>query len=134
MRRNARTLVCAFVIAVAAFPAAASANSASPESTLMHLASYKPDAVRFSAADNTLVRVYFARNPVVWTGLPPEMARSFARGKELPYGIRADALPLPLLTRLPAHPGFGYARVGSDVALVDNATRVVVDMIENVFD
>ena len=98
------------------------------------LASYKPEAVRFSLADNTQVRVYFAHNPVVWTGLPPELARNFARGRELPRGVSVDPLPPALLARLPAHPGFGYARVGADVALIDNATRVVVDMIEDVFD
>lgn len=39
----------------------------------------------------------------------------------------------PLLARLPARHGYDYVRVGDDVALVDTTTRVVIDMIENVF-
>jgi hypothetical protein len=130
MRRTAFSLACASVIAVAAFHAEAFANSLPNKTTLM--ASYAP--VRFSPADNTQVRVYFARNPVVWTGVPPELARNFARGKELPRGVSAEPLPPGLLARLSAHPGFGYARVGSDVAMIENATRTVVDIIEDVFD
>jgi hypothetical protein len=96
------------------------------------MASYT--SVRFSPADNTQVRVYFARNPVVWTGVPPELARNFARGRELPRGLSIEPLPPGLLARLSAHPGFGYARVGQDVALIENATRVVVDIIEGVLN
>ncbi|MCE9522434.1 MAG: hypothetical protein K8S25_08390 [Alphaproteobacteria bacterium] len=130
MRRLVCSLACASMLVMSASYAPAFANSVGP--TL--LASYKQDAVRFSAADNTLVRVYFAHNPVVWTGLPPEMARNFARGKVLPRGITIEALPHGLLSRLPARPGFGYARLGQDVALINQTTNVVADLIENVFD
>jgi len=91
------------------------------------------DLVRFTAMDQTAVRMYFTANPIVWMGLPSEVARDFVRGKPLPRGAEAAALPRPLLARLPARRGYDYVRVGDDVALVDTATRIVVDMIENVF-
>jgi hypothetical protein len=90
-------------------------------------------AIGFSPADNTVVRVYFARNPVVWTGIPPELARNFARGRELPTGIAMEPLPPPLIARLPARNGYLYARIGQDVAIVHKSTRIVIDVIESVF-
>jgi hypothetical protein len=91
------------------------------------------DLVRFTAMDQTAVRMYFTANPIVWMGLPSEVAREFVRGKPLPRGAEAAALPRPLLARLPARRGYDYVRVGDDVALVERATRLVVDVIENVF-
>jgi hypothetical protein len=87
---------------------------------------------RFTAMDQTAVRMYFAANPIVWMGLPHELAREFARGKPLPRGTEA-ALPRPLLAKLPPRQGYNYVRVGDDVALIDAGTRVVMDVIENVF-
>lgn len=91
------------------------------------------DLARFTAMDQTAVRMYFTANPIVWMGLPSEVAREFVRGKPLPRGAQAAALPRPLLARLPARQGYDYVRVGDDVALIDVGTRVVVDVIENVF-
>jgi hypothetical protein len=90
------------------------------------------DLARFTAMDQSAVRMYFAANPIVWMGLPSELARDFARGKPLPRGTEA-ALPRPLLAKLPARQGYNYVRVGDDVALIDAGTRVVMDVIENVF-
>ena len=132
MRRIAFSLACASVLAIAAFHIHASANSDSTAKPML-LAS-RPDPVRFSPADNTQVRVYFAHNPLVWTGVPPELARDFGLGKELPRGLSMEPLPPGLVARLSAHPGYGYARVGQDVAMIENTTRVVVDIIEDVFD
>ena len=89
--------------------------------------------IGFSGADNTVVRVYFARNREVWTGIPPELARHFGRGKEMPAGIATNPLPSALAARLPARYGFKVVRVGQDVAMVATSTNVVVDVIENVF-
>ena len=91
------------------------------------------DAARFSAMDNTVIRVYFAAKPVVWSGLPPQIARNFARGRTLPPGAAKHALPPELLLKLPARAGFEYARIGEDVALIDKTSRVVVDLIEDIF-
>jgi hypothetical protein len=90
------------------------------------------DLARFTAMDQTAVRMYFTANPIVWMGLPSEVARQFVRGKPLPRGAEAT-LPRPLLARLPARRGYDYVRVGDDVALIDTGTRVVMDVIENVF-
>jgi len=90
------------------------------------------EAARFTAMDQSAVRMYFAANPIVWMGLPHELAREFARGKPLPRGTEA-ALPRPLLAKLPPRQGYNYVRVGDDVALIDAGTRIVMDVIENVF-
>ena len=91
------------------------------------------DPVRFTAMDQTTVRVYFATKPVVWTGLTPQQAKAFERGKPIPQGVPLSALPRDLLARLPARPGFAYVRVGADVALINTKNGVVVDLIEDVF-
>lgn len=88
---------------------------------------------RFSAADTTRLRVYFTERPVVWTGLPPDIARNYGRGKPLPPGI-ANKLPPGVLANLPRYQGYEYARVGQDVVLVDAATKVVVDVIERILN
>jgi hypothetical protein len=90
------------------------------------------ETARFTAMDQSAVRMYFAANPIVWMGLPRELAREFGRGKPLPRGTET-ALPRPLLAKLPVRHGYNYVRVGGDVALIDAGTRVVVDVIENVF-
>jgi hypothetical protein len=90
------------------------------------------DLARFTAMDQSAVRMYFAANPIVWMGLPSELAREFARGKPLPKGTET-ALPRPLLAKLPPRQGYNYVRVGDDVALIEAGTRVVMDVIENVF-
>jgi hypothetical protein len=92
------------------------------------------EGARFTAMDQTAVRVYFATNPVVWMGLPGDLAREFARGKPLPRGVEAMTLPRALLSRLPARSGYDYVRVGDNVALVERTTRLVADIIENIFD
>ena len=125
------SLACAFVTmtAVSSGAALADTESVAPPPGVYAVAS----AIGFSAADNTVVRVYFARNPVVWTGIPPELARNFARGRELPTGIAMEPLPPPLVERLPVRNGYLYARIGQDVALIHKSTRIVIDVIESVF-
>lgn len=91
------------------------------------------EPARFTAMDDTTVRVYFASKPVVWTGLTPQQAKNFERGKPVPAGVPRNALPRDLLLKLPPRRGFDYVRVGADVALIDRSTGIVVDVIEDVF-
>ena len=91
-------------------------------------------APRFTQMDVTKVRVYFAARPIVWTGVPVELAKAFAPGRPMPSGMPVDELPRDLLAKLPAHRGYKYYRVGEDIALVDVATHMVADVIENVFN
>lgn len=93
----------------------------------------RAESMRFTAMDKTAVQVYFAANPVVWMGLPGNLAREFARGRPLPRGVETAMLPRALLAKLPPRRGYDYMRVGDDVALVQRSTRLVVDVIENIF-
>jgi hypothetical protein len=93
----------------------------------------RAEGMRFTAMDQTAVRVYFTTNPVVWMGLPSELARDFARGKPLPRGVDAAPLPRALLAKLRPYRGYDYVRIGDDVALVQRSTQLVVDVIENIF-
>ena len=65
--------------------------------------------------------------------LPPGIARNLQRGKPLPPGIAKQALPSGLLDVLPAAPR-GYERivVGGKVLLVEIATQVIHDIIEDI--
>lgn len=88
----------------------------------------------FSRTDSELVRAYFAANPTAMTALPPGIAMNYARGKPLPPGIAKKILPPALLAQLPPRPGYHYAQIGRDVVLIETATKLVVDIIRNVFD
>ena len=139
--RYAAPFVCAVLLAVAAPPSLARNDHAkgAPRGHAGKFATARPfdephpSRAAFSNADNTLVRVYFAQNRVVWTGLPPGIAKNYARGKRLPFGIAKKSLPADLQARLPKREGYEYARVGQDVILVETATGIVVDVIESVF-
>lgn len=60
--------------------------------------------------------------------LPPGIERNLARGKPLPPGI-AKRFDGPITNELPRYPGYEWQRVGTDVVLIDAATRVVVDIL-----
>lgn len=66
-------------------------------------------------------------------GLPPGIAKNLARGKPLPPGIAKQALPTRLVQVLPTVPR-GYERVviGGRILLVEIATQVVHDILEDV--
>jgi hypothetical protein len=88
---------------------------------------------RFSSYDDIIVRSYFSGQPRPWTSLPPGIAKNYARGKPLPPGIAKKYLPLSLEGDLPARPGMRYYLVGRDVVLVDTTTRIVIDILRDVF-
>ena len=65
--------------------------------------------------------------------LPPGLQKHIARYGELPPGLEGRRLPLDLeggLSRLPA--GYVRLRVGGDVVLMNEKTRVVLDVVWDV--
>lgn len=65
--------------------------------------------------------------------LPPGLAKQVRRNGTLPPGLQMQALPGELERRLdPVPDGYVRARVGLDVVLVDEDTRVVVDIVQDV--
>ena len=60
--------------------------------------------------------------------LPPGIQRQLERGKPLPPGI-AKRFDGPIANQLPRYPGYEWERVGTDVVLIEAATRVVVDVL-----
>ena len=87
----------------------------------------------FTNDDAAHLRLYFAAQPVAWTALPPGIAMNVARGKRLPPGI-AKKLPQGALAGLPRYEGYEYVQVGRDIILIEAASRIVIDVIERIFD
>lgn len=66
--------------------------------------------------------------------LPPGIRMNLERGKPMPPGIARTRLPEGLLGRLPAHPGYRWESVGTDLVLVQDGTGVVSEVLADVFD
>jgi hypothetical protein len=65
--------------------------------------------------------------------LPPGIAKNLQRGKPLPPGIAKQVLPSGLVALLPAPPkGFERIEVAGKVLLVEIATQVIHDVLEDV--
>lgn len=75
------------------------------------------------------IRAYYADKPKKANGLPPGVARKYARGKRLPPGIAKQVLPPDLERQLPVQPGYQYVAVESDVLLIAVSTGIVVDIL-----
>lgn len=65
--------------------------------------------------------------------LPPGIRKNLARGKPLPPGI-AKRFDSRLAGKLPHYEGYEWQQVGSDAALVNLATGVIYEMLDNVLD
>lgn len=78
------------------------------------------------------IRAYYADKPKKARGLPPGVARKYARGKRLPPGIAKQALPPDLERRLPVQAGHQYIVVDSDVLLIAVSTGIVVDILMDI--
>ncbi|MGF1594215.1 MAG: anti-virulence regulator CigR family protein [Kiloniellaceae bacterium] len=64
--------------------------------------------------------------------LPPGIRKKLARGGAMPPGIARQVLPDGLHRQLPPRNGQHYEVVGTDVVLVETATRVIVDVLKDV--
>ncbi len=97
--------------------------------------------VIFSSSEATTIRAYFSDQRMQGSkkdkglkSLPPGIEKNLARGKSLPPGIAKQVLPAGLLKLLPPAPK-GYERilVSGKVLLVEIATQVIHDVLEDVF-
>lgn len=61
--------------------------------------------------------------------LPPGIAKNLARGKPLPPGIATRSLPNNLLKGLPKYDGYEWLAAGTDLILINAASRVVADVL-----
>jgi hypothetical protein len=66
-------------------------------------------------------------------GLPPGIAKNLQRGKPLPPGIAKQVLPTGLIALLPPAPhGFERIEIAGKVLLVEIATQIIRDVLEDV--
>ena len=66
-------------------------------------------------------------------GLPPGIAKNLQRGKPLPPGIAKQVLPTGLIALLPPAPhGFERIEIAGKVLLVEIATQIIHDVLEDV--
>ncbi|HSO06517.1 MAG TPA: anti-virulence regulator CigR family protein [Pelomicrobium sp.] len=96
-----------------------------------------PEAIAASLTAATIHGMLGSNVGVVHVGakpLPPGIQKNLARGKPLPPGIAKQAVPGPLLYKLPKVDGHDWIRVGTTLVLVGAATLVVKEIIDNVFD
>ncbi|RUR51487.1 anti-virulence regulator CigR family protein [Vreelandella populi] len=78
--------------------------------------------------ERELLRILRQYNAPASESLPPGLQRQIERGKPLPPGI-AKRFDDSLTAQLPRYPGYEWERVGTDVVLVEAATRVVIDIL-----
>lgn len=64
--------------------------------------------------------------------IPPGIARQIQRGQRLPPEVAMLPLPDDLLRRLPPRAGARPVVVGTDVVLVQEGTRLILDILEGV--
>ncbi len=96
-------------------------------------------SVRFSDREMSIIVAYYRQhsdqpktNGKGKKALPPGIAKNLSRGKPLPPGIAKKELPADLLNGLPPAPT-GYERivVAGKVLLVEIATQVIHDILED---
>ncbi len=96
--------------------------------------------VVFTVGEASTIRAYYRDHGAPHTGkikgrkgLPPGIAKNLQRGKPLPPGIAKKALPTGLIDLLPPTPhGFERVILSGKVLLVDVATQVIHDVLEDV--
>jgi len=96
--------------------------------------------VVFSDGEASTIRAYYRDHSTARHGnkkgkkrLPPGIAKNLQRGKPLPPGIAKQVLPDSLVDLLPPPPhGFERVRLAGKILLVEIATQVIHDVLEDV--
>ena len=96
--------------------------------------------VVFTDGEASIIRAYYRDQGVPRMGkkkgnkgLPPGIAKNLQRGKPLPPGIAKQVLPIALVNILPPPPpGFERVMLSGKVLLVEVATQVIHDVLEDV--
>ena len=99
--------------------------------------------VGFSDGEISVIRAYYRDHGATRAGngkgrkggkgLPPGIAKNLQRGKPLPPGIAKQVLPSGLIGLLPPPPkGFERIEVAGKILLVEIATQVIHDVLEDV--
>ena len=96
----------------------------------------------FSDSDRDTIRHYYKGRKKIKSmppglakkqELPPGLQKHIHKHGELPPGLEGRRLPLDLGRKLsPLPPGYARLRVGGDIVLLDEKTRVVLDVIWDV--
>ena len=91
-----------------------------------------------NSGDIDLIQRFFKTNPDAFGGnkpkaLPPGIAKNLARGKPMPPGIAKTRFPGGLNSQLPYYPGYEWTMIGNDVAIVAEATNIIVDLFRGMF-
>jgi Ni/Co efflux regulator RcnB len=88
------------------------------------------------AYSRELLRRHFENNGYrQYKPLPPGIRKNLALGKPLPPGIAKQTLPRSMYgSSLPDYPGYEWAAVGRDLVLIDQTTRLVAELVRDVFD
>jgi hypothetical protein len=91
-----------------------------------------------TAAERAIIDDYLGRHhahlPPEFAGakpLPPGIQRKIARGGTLPPGIAKRYMPGDLLAQLPKRPGQEWILAGTDLIIVEVATKVIVDELKD---
>lgn len=97
--------------------------------------------VRFSDIEISAIKAYFRDQGMPANNgskgkhnksLPPGIARNLQRGKPLPPGIAKQVLPARLIQVLPPAPkGYDRVIVAGKILLVEVATQIVHDILED---
>lgn len=87
----------------------------------------------FGENDREIIENYAKTKGIKSKGLPPGIAKNLERGKPLPPGIAKRGLPTQLEEELPTlRDGLERVIVGNDVTIVEEGTRIVVDILRDV--
>lgn len=94
--------------------------------------------VAFNNHDRAVIESYYKKSKK--GGLPPGLAKrsgklppGLAKRDRLPPGLQGDTLPYGLETKLsPLPSGYIRVRIGHDIVLLDQSTRVVFDVLYGV--
>lgn len=86
--------------------------------------------------DHDRVRVVIGGHRDYWSpgpALPPGIRKNLQRGKPLPPGIDRHWLDGRLERQLPRYHGHEWVRVGNDLVLIAVSTRVINDVLHDIF-